>query len=381
MAVRSATRRLVLAMLGLAALAGIGATQVQAQTITVTDLAGRTVEVRENVQRIILGEGRLLYALALLERDAPVKRVTAWADDMIKNDPDAYRKYKAAFPEIEKLAVLGNVFSTDFSVETAVAIDTDLVIFPTTNFTKAKEAGTIDKLEKIGVPVVFVDFRDDPVKNVRPSLELMGKILGQEQRAKDYLAFYDAQLQLVSSRLAGITPDKRPLVFIENAAGYAADCCTTYGPFNYGAFVELAGGHNWGSDKFKGYQGKVNPEAIFTTDFDVIVGTAANWSESVPTSTAVPLGYEATTEKVQPKLAALAARPGWKDMRAVKDKRFFSIYHQFYTSPYNAVAVVALAKLIHPELFADVDPEAILTELHKQFLPIPYSGMFWAKLS
>ena len=91
-------------------------------------------------------------------------------------------------------------------------------------------------------------------------------------------------------------------------------------------------------------------------------------------------GYEATEEAVQERLGALADRDGWPELSAVKNGRFHSVYHQFYNSPYHFVAMQAFAKWMHPELFADLDPEATIVELHDTFLPIDYSGVFWGTL-
>ncbi|MRX52141.1 hypothetical protein GI374_17360 [Paracoccus sp. S-4012] len=67
-------------------------------------------------------------------------------------------------------------------------------------------------------------------------------------------------------------------------------------------------------------------------------------------------------------------------MAAVRNGDFHSIYHQFYTSPYHFVAMQAFANWIHPDLFADLDPEATMRELHERFLPTDYSGVFWGTL-
>jgi hypothetical protein len=42
-----------------------------ASAVQVTDVLGRTVTVEQTPQRIVLGEGRLFFALALLDRDNP----------------------------------------------------------------------------------------------------------------------------------------------------------------------------------------------------------------------------------------------------------------------------------------------------------------------
>jgi iron complex transport system substrate-binding protein len=40
-----------------------------------------------------------------------------------------------------------------------------------------------------------------------------------------------------------------------------------------------------------------------------------------------------------------------------------------------------LAKWIHPERFADLDPAATLTTINQRFLAVPYEGRYWADLA
>lgn len=92
------------------------------------------------------------------------------------------------------------------------------------------------------------------------------------------------------------------------------------------------------------------------------------------------LGYDGDPVENQAKLQALAERTGFAQMRAVKESNMHAIYHQFYNSPYHFVAVQQIAKWLHPEEFADLDPQASFEELHDQFLPFEASGQFWASL-
>jgi iron complex transport system substrate-binding protein len=145
--------------------------------------------------------------------------------------------------------------------------------------------------------------------------------------------------------------------------------------------MQEAGGINWGAGRFPGLGGTVNPETVLTDDPEVIVGTGADWAESTPGSRGVPFGYEATPDRVQAALRALAERPGWSSLRAVKTKRFYSIYHQFYTSPAHLVALQVFAKWLYPQTFRDLDPDATWAAYHERFSPIPLSGVFWAQLA
>lgn len=363
------------------ALAGISHSNAN-ETITVTDIAGRTVDVKKGVERVILGEGRMLYSVATLDRENPFRRVVGWKDDLIKYDPDAFRKYEAKFPEdAARVKNFGSPYSGDFSIESAISLDTDLVILNLGNLFKAEETGVIEKLEKAGIPVVFIDFRKRPTQNTVPSLQLLGRVFDREEQAQEFIDFYMTQMRKVTNVVDGLETDERPLVFLENAPGWNPEfCCNTFGGANFGRFIDEAGGINWGAQKFPGYSSDVSFEAVLASDPDVVIGTGANWAEDRPSVTSVLLGYDATNEKVDERLTGLAKRKGWVDMRAVKGKRFHSIYHQFYNSPYHFVALQAFAKWFHPDEFDDLDPEATFKELHDRFLPIDHSGVFWASL-
>ena len=352
------------------------------EVIEITDIAGRSVSLDpDKIENIVLGEGRLTYTLALLNKESPLDRVVGWKDDLIKYDPDAYRKYLKVFPEIEKIENLGSPYTGDYSLEKIITLNTDLLILNLGNLLKAQESGLLTKLDKAGIKVVFVDLRQRPTQNTVPSLLMLGKVLNREKQANEFIDYYVQQMRSVSAVVLTKKLEERPIVFIERAAGYNPDkCCSTFGAANLGRLVDEAGGVNWGSRKFPGFSGKVNPEVIFTDKIDYIIGTGANWAEANPNTAAVLLGYEATEELAQTRLQALADRKGWPELDAVKSKNFYSIYHQFYNSPYHFIALQAFAKWFYPEDFKDLDVKANFDELHDRFLPIDNSGVFWHKL-
>jgi iron complex transport system substrate-binding protein len=138
---------------------GLAVGHARAATDSVTDLAGRTVRLPASSQRIILGEGRLIPALAILEKD-PVARVVGMMGDFERLDPAGYAQYKAAFPAIERIARIGRITGESFSAEQAIALMPDLAIFGLEGHGPSpKDRDTIARLEKAGVAVVFVDFR------------------------------------------------------------------------------------------------------------------------------------------------------------------------------------------------------------------------------
>jgi iron complex transport system substrate-binding protein len=357
----------------IAVFASLGfASTAQAQDkITVVDLAGRTVEVPHGAKKVILGEGRMFYATVVLDKEKPFAQLAAIGDDLPKFDPDTWDKYLARFPEAKDVPMIGAAASADFSVEKALELNVDVLVVTLGFYDKIKESGVIETLEKAGVPTVFVDFRERPTQNTVPSILLLGRIFGKEAEAQAFADFYMAQMRRVYMGLGNLKADQRPLVFAERAAG---------GNFNFGEFIAEAGGFNLGTKFLTGVSGVLNPEAVVVENPPFIVVTGANWSKSNPGNTAVWLGYDTDEAQAKEQLAGLMQRPGFPELKAVKDGNVMAIYHQFYQSPYHFVAVQALAKWLHPDRFADLDPVATFKELHERFLPIDVSGVFWTSL-
>ena len=374
-------QRLVLGLTLMLSLGLATAGHATEATITVTDLAGRSVKVKKGVQRAILGEGRLFYATVLLNKDKPFAQLAAIGDDLPKFDPDTWNQYLAHVPDTKTVTLVSALASSDFSVEKAVALDADLIILSLGFYDKAKETGILDNLEKAGIPTIFIDFRERPTQNAVPSMLLLGRVFDRQDQAQDFVDYYTRQMRRIYNVTNRLKQTERPLVFAEQAAGLEPDtCCRSFGNFNFGEFVSEAGGMNWGSKFFSGASGMINPEKLIVEDPAFLLMTGANWSKSNPGNKAVWLGYEARADKAQEQLRGLVQRPGFNGLAAVKNKRVMAIYHQFYQSPYHFVAIQALAKWVHPEAFKDLDPQATFQELHDKFLPIPLTGVFWTEL-
>lgn len=304
-------RRRIFSALAMSALLATATHSAYAASVTVTDIAGRTVEVTKDPQKVVIGEGRMIYSIALLDREDPFKRIAGWKDDMVKYDPDAYRKYKAVFPHAADIPSFGSPYSDEWNLEAVISLGTEVVLMNLGNLMKAQESGIIEKLDEAGVATVFVDFRQDPTHNTLPSIQLLGRIFDKRDEADAFSDYYQSQMKSIYSRVNQIPVEERPIVFIERAAGYNPDkCCNTFGAANMGRLVDLAGGRNWGSFKTPGFTAKVSLEAIFADDPEVIIGTGANWAEANPATAAVLFGYEADDKMVQERLGSLEAGSG-----------------------------------------------------------------------
>ncbi|MDE2686865.1 MAG: ABC transporter substrate-binding protein [Chloroflexota bacterium] len=352
---------------------------VEPASFVLTDVAGRTVTIQPPVERIILGEGRQIYIAAALQPGNPFNNIVGWRNDLRLYDADAYSKYVQLFPEIEDIEEFGSPYSGDFSVERAIAVGADVVTLNLGGLARAREAGTLEQLSEAGIPVVVIDYRQEPLENTVPSTYLLGRLLGQEERAQGIVDFYLQQVNLVYSRVGQLEDDEKPLVFMDTAAGIesAEICCRTFGRAGLGLMIERAGGINMGSGLTPGFSTEVNPEQIIVAAPDVIIATGSNWSPYSPDGDFVSLGYFTETAAAQQDLKELGeGRPGWSELDAINNGRHHAVWHQFYNSPYHFVVLQQFAKWFHPELFEDIDPVANFAEFHEKFLPIGYSGTF-----
>jgi iron complex transport system substrate-binding protein len=339
------------------------------------------VEVSVPVERVILGEGRQIYFVAALDTDAPFKRVVGWRDDFKKADLDGYNEYLETFPQMEDIPTFGGMKDGTFNLEQAIELNPDVIIMNTEAKSATQESGYIEKLAKVGIPLVYIDFCEKPIAHTDQSMRIIGQLFGKVARAEEFVEFRQEQMAKVTDVLDKIEDLKKPLVFVERAGGYSDDCCMSFGNENFGKMVEMAGGNNMAKDIIPGTFGTVNPEQIIASDPDQIVITGANWENYVPSGNWVGLGAGADNAESERKLNVLMQRPAFTGVKAVRDGKVHGIWHQFYNSPYQFIAVQQLAKWLHPDLFKDLDPSQTFADLHEKFLPVEYRPGYFASLN
>ncbi|MDI9222361.1 ABC transporter substrate-binding protein [Pantoea sp. EA-12] len=358
---------------------GLLAVTSSASAKVITDIAGRQVEVKEESKRIILGEGRQMYLLAAFDTAAPFQRVVGWRDDFPKADYDGYMAYEKKYPEIKKLPTFGGAKDGTFNVEQALTLKPDLVLMNLESKAATDEGKLIEKLQAVGVPVVFIDFREKPMEHAEKSIRIMGELVNNPKRAEDIIAFRRAEIAKVTDRLKNFS-GTRPKVMIDRAGGYTDECCMSFGNENFGQMVEIAGGSNIAKDLIPGTFGTLNPEQIIASRPDVVVVTGANWKNYNTVGKWVGVGPGADTQEATARLKLLMMRDAFKTLPVAHNGHAHAIWHQFYDSPYQFVAIQALAKWLHPDLFKDLDPDATFRAFHEKFLPLPYQPGYWVTL-
>lgn len=358
------------ALLGVALLLSPLLALAQTWPVTVKDIDNRTVTIPQEPQRIILQDGRDILTLAMLEPKDPFAKVVAWNNLPKKQDTETWNVLKRKWPEAERILDMKFSDQGNVDLETVISRKPDLMIAQLRAKPALTQSGVLTQLEALHVPVVFVDYELHPVENTRASISLLGKVLGQPERAQAYVDFYQQRLDQIHQRLA--KAGKKPLVFIEPIAGVAGldnGCCFTHARNGWGGLVEAAGGANIGSALLPGATGTVSVEKIISMNPDYYLMTG---SKRPGKGTAIiPFGYNVQANAVQSAFTALLARQGVSSIPAVEKGHTGALYHHFYNNPYNIIAIEALSNIFYPTLFADVDPLADYHLLITRFTQIP----------
>ncbi|QLF95025.1 ABC transporter substrate-binding protein [Pseudomonas sp. ABC1] len=351
------------------------------QTRTLTDVAGRQVQVPLNVERIVLGEGRYLTTLAMFDREDPVRRVVGMFGELERLDPATYAQYVERFPQIDKVPRVGRSNEDSFSIEQTIALRPQVALFGLEGHGPSPQSQEVlERLQAAGITVVFVDFRKNPLQNTTRSIQVLGELLGRSDVADDFVAFYQAEMAKVSAAVA--RSKTRPMVFLESRVGLNDECCESIAHGLFADYVEAAGGRNLAQEKIPGTSGMLSMEYLLQAQPEVYIATAIGAvGHQGDQPGRVVLGVGADEQVARASLKHVLGRPGFSGLTAVEQGRVHAIWHHFYNSPFNVAAVQAIASWLHPQEMHDIDPQRTLAELYQRFQPVPLHGAYWVDLN
>jgi iron complex transport system substrate-binding protein len=347
----------------------LGADNALAASIEFTDMAGRQVRLDDAPKRIALGDGRLLTAFALVTPE-PLARVIASTDNLKRYDPATYDAYLAKFPTLADVTDLGPP-SADLSAEGLLSVAPDLVLLP---LWLHSDRNIEETLAAAGVPVAYVDFFSDPVAGLPKALRIIGAVLERQEQAEAYLAFVERHMETIRKRLADAQP-KRPKVFL-HARSAEWDCCWS-ATGKVGEIIAFAGGENIASGMMGGQTGQLSLEFVLGADPDIYIAAA---SSGATRPGDFPIGEGVAAADVQAALQAIRGEPALGTLSAVTKGRAHALWLFFFQSPTYIVAVEAMAKWFHPDLFADIDPARTLAEINSSYMAVAMTGTFFADM-
>jgi len=357
-------------LLALACACGLSA-QAMATTypLTLTDTSGQSLTIKQEPKRIVVQDGRDILTLALLDRADPFARLVAWNNLLKKSDGETWKILRNKWPEANGIIDMGFSDKGEVNLESVIAKQPDLMVAQLRSKPSLSQTGVLDKLKALNIPVLFIDTMLKPVENTPKSITLLGETLNRESEAKQYTDFYQQHYQNILDKTKAVEP--KPLVFIEAKAGLNGleSCCFTHSHVGWGGMIEAVGARNLGSALLPGATGDVSLEKVISMKPDAYIVSGSQWATK--TNAAVPFGYGVTQQQVDDAFNRMKQRPGFAQVTAVKEGRFYGIYHNFYNHPYNIVGLEYLAKFIYPDQFKELDPAKTYSEILSRFTEVP----------
>lgn len=295
---------------------------------TITDMAGKTVQLPKQIDRIadswpahtevlmLLGAGKKIVATANTPKGLP------W---MFRVEPSL----NSAVTTTDK----------NFNTETLAAKNPD-IFFMSPGNTNA------DKIQSMGIPTVTLNFTN--YDEMKKTVSLTAKILGGDApaRADKYNAYLDttlASVKKVSSALKAA--DKPKVLHIQSLTPLQVDGSDTI----IDDWITAAGGVN-AAQGVSGNMKQVSMEQVLSWNPDVVI-----------------VGVGGTDGA-----AAIKNDPQWKNVKAVQDGKVYNnpmgVFGWDRYSPESVLQLQWAAKTLHPDQYASIDVKKAVKDYYKTFL-------------
>jgi len=245
----------------------------------------------------------------------------------------------STFPKnIENVEIVGeNSRSPD--LERIVELDPDLLIADGMLSDEYRK-----EIEDAGIPVIIEKFTD-PSRALEVT-ESMGRILEQENRAAEIIAYVKKYEDIIDKRISTVKSDEKPEVFAEWNSAYRAASSGS----GYNKYIERAGGSNIVRNASVQYP-TVDSEWLILQNPSVIIKLLSSTQEY-------------TEDDMKKAHDEMLGRPELDSVKAVKDGRIYVISGIIVGGLRSVIGELYLAKWFNPDLFKDMDPQAI----HKEML-------------
>ncbi len=323
---------------------------------TLTDGFGREVTIPENVTRVVCSGAGCLRYLVYLQAQDDVVGVDSMEKKENKNDG---RPYVYANPQLKNYPLIGEARGKD-DPEKIIEVNPQVILKASMIGQAAAPTATEAEVlqDKTGIPVVSFPYgslnNETQKAEVYSSLRIMGKAVGKQERAEEVINYINATMQDLENRTADIPESERKTAYIGGVgmAGAHGIIATepAYAPFLWVNANNVAAGMGTEhADIAKEALIDWDPEYIF-----VDVGT-------------LQLGNEGA-------IGELKNDTSLAGLSAVKNKKVYGVIpYNFYSTNYESVLADAyfIGKVLYPDRFEDIDPEAKADEIYTFFVGKP----------
>ena len=307
-------------------------------TVQITDMLGRQLTVPENISSVIATSPPSTILVFMLAPD----KLAGW--NFINNF-----NHTLMDENYQSLPVIGGWYGTQTgNYETMINMSPDIVIEGYTTDGEVQE--TINRRqEKFGsIPVVAIDGSIIFVTKSDPTIEYVGKLLDCKDQAEKLLEFRSSILTKINETVKDIPEDEKVRVYYaEGPTGLATDPSGS----QHSQVIDICGGINVADCPLTPGNGMTQ----------VSIEQVMNWNpEAIITSN--PQFYR-----------TVYSDPLWTSIEAVQNKRVYLAPQNPFCwidrpqGPHLIIGTAWTAKMLYPDLFADMDLDSLTGEFYSEF--------------
>lgn len=295
---------------------------VQAQSVIVTDQAGRTVEIDQPVERVVT----TFIPATLFTLCAGLKKQLVGAS----NKDSTSSIYEALIDQDNPPTLVGNR-GVGLNLETIVSLKPDLVVM----YGQKDGVQLADRLTALGFPAIVIV--PEGFQAMKDTLDLVGRAAGTKEHTDRVLAAMDRVETRVSERVEMVG---RPKVY------YAASNIlrTVSGHMLQNEMIRLAGGQNV-SRKVQGFFANISKEQLLSWNPELIF----------------------LSDRISNHEANRLSTVEFSGMSAVKESRVNKVpsgTHWDFPSPLAMAGVIWMSSQIHSDLYAGIDWHSEVDQLY-----------------
>jgi iron complex transport system substrate-binding protein len=324
------------------------------EELIVIDSANRTVSLKTPIERVVIARKGPEEFTIILAKD----KIIGIGDDAKVNNPDIVQK-----TGVDKIPGVGNFNSGSLDYEAIISLNPDLILATTPSLKK----GLADKLPD-NIPILALDCEVDPnLASQNEVIKKLGYIVNQPEKADKLINWRNKYENILVDEVNKLDQQTLPTYYIETYDKYVTYLSDLYDS----KAISGCGGRNIvdGSKFLKNELGNeeviIDPEWLIDQNPDFIF-LRENTNSA---------GFSWTDEEAKKELETLIDRPGWENLKAVKNGHVY-LYDKCFVRSRSEIGKVYFAKWMHPDLFQDLDPSAIHADYWKEFINEDLAGLW-----
>ena len=333
---------------------------------TITDIQDREISFDKEPETFVVAN--YIFNFLLVGGKDSLGQVVGMTQDGWEDT--RYGEYHAlldAYPEIADIPSIGGYHDNVLDRERILELEPDVLLINRSQYTDNETS--IPVWEAAGIRVVVLDYHKMLMANDILSTTILGRLLHKEDTAAELCEACENGYETVAERIAEIPEEeKNKKVYVELGNLGAGTIGNSYDGMLWGAIVDNIGAVNLAKDKLAEGYGLLDMEYILETNPDIVIIGGSIWADDTDNDQ-MRMGLMVDEALAQERLKNFVDRDWWQDLDAIKNGRIYAVDHGSLRNALDYTFTEYFAKIVYPEHFEDLDPQAEYDSLLKKYLP------------